>query len=89
MSHHHLTFLFHADPTFVEPRPNAREIMVYHSFNVTHPHVAITVEVSVGRPEAQLVVFMRRGQKPSLTHYDWAWKVQLPANLTVDGQWSD
>ena len=76
-----------AEPTFVEPQPNNREIMVYHSFNVTHPYVAINVEVSVSRPDAQLVVFMRRGSKPRLTQYDWVWKVQLPLNFTVDGQW--
>ncbi|KAF0292401.1 hypothetical protein FJT64_009600 [Amphibalanus amphitrite] len=75
---------FLTDPTFVEPQPNPKEIMVYHSFNVTHPYVAINVEVSVSRPDAQLVVFMKRGNKPNLTHYDWVWKVQLPVNFTVD-----
>ena len=76
----------HPEPTFVEPQPNDREVMMYHSFNVTHPYVAVNVEVSVSRPDAQLVVFMSRGNKPNLTQYDWVWKVQLPLNFTVDGE---
>ena len=73
----------------MEPQPSDREVMVYHSFNVSHPYVAINVELSVSSPDAQLVVFMKRGNKPNLTHYDWVWKVQLPANFTVEGQCCD
>ena len=71
----------------MKPQPSDKEIMVYHSFNVSHPYVAINVELSVSSPDAQLVVFMKRGNKPNLTHYDWVWKVQLPVNFTVEGQW--
>ncbi|XP_063604126.1 uncharacterized protein LOC134779789 [Penaeus indicus] len=63
------------EPTFVDPNHYLElgvedESMLCSSFNVSREWSSINVEITVQNPEANLVVFIRRLEMPTLTEYD-------------------